>query len=157
MGMLFNSAATLDILKQLNKYYGAGNINSIRGTAANYQLWPLLAGTYDFVTHLPTPLVPTATGLDGLPAAPAWKKFLHFLDTHPNQKKRGGEFCATTVGNAIYEALNNINCLAIEFFAVPDASNTKHISVDTFDPVDIKKHTTKTITVYTVPYDKLLP
>jgi hypothetical protein len=148
MGMLFSTGPTLEILNMLNQHFGTTNINNIRGSKNNYLGWPLGNGTFAF-----------ASGLGLVPSSHPgnWNKWLDLLDKHHNKKNSANpaEICATTVGNAINDALNNNNCTAIEFYAIPDNSGDNHISVEAFNFSDGKNKITKVINVYTLTHDKL--
>jgi hypothetical protein len=114
MGMLFNTPDTHQIVDKLNHQYD----DQPHGLQQNHGD----AGVYlDFVNYPNLPAVANRLGL--LPgngqADARWLWFLKFIDTLPGPN--------TTIGvdlrNAIAAACNGYpNCVAIEFFAVPDTS-----------------------------------
>jgi hypothetical protein len=142
----------LNLLGQLNTYFGVSNINYIRNTMANYQGWPLANGTYAFAGTVGISISSSSGDTN-------WRKWLKHLDNHVNAKATiAGELCATTVGNAISKGLDmNNGYQAIEFFAIPDKGSTHHISVETVDITDVNKNKTLIINIYTVTFDKLNP
>ena len=151
MGMLFNTDATKDVLRQLNEYFSSRNIGGVRVRANDFQNWPLATGTSDYVINT-MGIAPTI----GYASSPgAWRRFLGHLDTNPNAKANNNELCATTIGDAIYAALSDYSFAEIEFFAVPDSNDTHHISVEVTDVRDGRGDRSKVISVYTMTYDQI--
>jgi hypothetical protein len=151
MGLLFNTPATNDILQQLNVFYGAATFDSLR-VKSYYQGWPTggRGGTYAFLAALG--LTPKTGGPH---SGQNWRTWLGLLDFHENAKKMPTEICARTVGNAIFDALDDRNFHQVEFFAVPDPAGLDHISVAVSDITAANGDKTKVITVYTLTFDKL--
>jgi hypothetical protein len=150
MGMLFNTQNTAKIVGLINNYFGLGKLGALNPN--DFLNWPIPAaqgGTYGYARgkglHFSTD-----------PGADAnWKHWLDRFDLHKNSKKGNSEYTATTVGNAIADAINN-NLTQIEFFAVPDdVPGSNHISAEAGNVTDPANNVCKWITVFTLTHDKV--
>src|SRR4051812_28813877 len=111
MGAIFNTKATLKLLDMLNKRYAPGNaFNKARTDQENLTLrdFPQFGDAFSCAKKLK--LQDTDSGING-----RWKKWLDFLDGH----KQGFQFGGPLVRTMMAEAIEDANCIGIEFFAVP--------------------------------------
>jgi hypothetical protein len=154
MGMLFNTPATIDIIKKLNSHFDGTTDRS--GDIA--ELIKIATGGRGHARDVAAALGLTpndAYQVHGRSAPSAnWIAWLDLLDLHDNSKDSGNK-CSATVGNRITAALNINGKAVIEFFAVPDHNDTGYISVEATNVMDGGHLVSLCITVYTMTFDQL--
>src|SRR5258708_14836041 len=115
MGLLFNTPGTNQIVNRLNQRYDdspGGGLQAHRGDAVVYLNFGGYPTLWDVASQLG--LYPGAAGSH---VATRWHCFLDYIDPMPNP---GGGTIGSILRNDIAGACANLNCEAIEFFAVPD-------------------------------------
>lgn len=163
MGMLFNTDATLEMLRRVNATFNDHGLAGIKGANAAAHWDTLFASlgtggapssTHDFVT--------TNFGLDidyGSAGATFharnWKKFLDYIDSHVNTGVSTNN-TVTDIGTAIANAINGAHT-RIEFFAVPtEPPNTgSKVRATSHDHTDAAGDLTLIITINTCSVDRL--
>lgn len=149
MGMLFNGPGTQAIVAVLGGYFGPNKLQYYN--AADFTGWPKQSGggTWGYVSSKGI-----VTGDSNYDAN--WKTWLIHLDLQQVNQKKNNEKTAKTIGDAIADAITNYQTYKqIEFFVVPDDTNTSHISAEAVDFTDSSGVTTKCITVYTPVYNNV--
>ena len=143
MGMLFNTPDTEQIIKKLNKQYDdkAQGLSAHRGDAAYY----LNYVTYPTLWHVADKLSLYPGGNNTSPPARRWKYFLDFID--PLVDPNLGNPIGSILRQEIASACNDINCEAIEFFAVPDI--VIHVNLGNLGNAATGKHS-RIITLFTM-------
>jgi hypothetical protein len=162
MGMLFNTDATLEILRLANFVFNRDGFRRLNKDQNAFAAGGAAAGT-DWVTLFQSMGTGPSTyatvcgplGLDfdiGLGGkslrSKTWQKWLSYIDTHNSGTTTTK--CSNVIGVALGAAINS-NVVAAEFFAVPDTSmlvSTRTVAINGEYSLIIVVHT---VTVDTIP------
>ena len=128
MGMLFNSDGTLRILKLLTETFSGHNFTNLKNDAmfkAALGQPVATTSTYSAAQMIHVDQDPGDAG-NNIASQPSvttnWGKWLNYLDAHSgNDTDNNGVTMSTVqwVRTTIENALNDNNCIGVEFFAVP--------------------------------------
>jgi hypothetical protein len=141
MGMLFNTDNTLQVLSLLNGRYNDKNIDNVRTDVQILR---------DYRTYKSIHSVAKALGLTNNKVDANWKQWLDAVDAHDQGAAKGG----VVIREAIAGFLEEADCSAIEFFAVPSNQLQILFPPKVPDPKGPNKYS-RIITVETLTYDKV--
>jgi hypothetical protein len=144
MGLLFNTPDTEQIIRKLNKQYDdkPQGLAVHRGDAAyymDYANYPSLWSVADKLSLYPG-------NNSNSPPAKKWKCFLDYIDpvVDPNLHEAIGAI----LRREIAKACTDLNCEAIEFFAVPDT--VIHVNLGNLGSGAMGKYS-RIVTLFTLP------
>ncbi|MCC8429589.1 hypothetical protein LJ725_11475 [Reyranella aquatilis] len=144
MGLLFNTPDTEQIIKKLNKQYDdkPPGLPNHRGDAIyylDYVNYPSLWSVADKLSLYPG-------NNSNSPPARRWKCFLDYIDplVDPDLKEPIGPI----LRREIAKACSDLNCEAIEFFAVPDT--VVHVNLGNLGTGVMGKYS-RIVTLFTLP------
>ena len=136
MGAIFNTDKTIKILNFLNNHYKPGNKwDKARADQENVVL-------RDFPNWPDGFRCAKKLGLHDTSVNSRWQKWLDFLDGH----RQGFDFGGPLVRRMMAEAIEDQNCIGMEFFAVPAPDFKVHNPAPkVYDEDDPSKYTIEII------------
>jgi hypothetical protein len=168
MGMLFNTAATVDILAVVNTVFSKEGLKRIRQNTSSWQgvfsSLPPAGGTYKALNN---PSSGSGLNMDlddgkGLRSA-NWQAWLGILDDstmiNPDQGATGSINVSTYIGKHISTVIGDASFAQIEFFAVPGtdpSASSSNIGAVALPYSDQATDKSLIITIKTATLDKLL-
>lgn len=160
MGMLFNTEATIEIIKKLNSAFDRDGLRRLRNDVN-----PPAGGWATWFQNLSTNKSHSTAVLLGIVLDSGsglrhanWKAWLGLIDKQDQTVTGTKKKVADWVGKAISDALtNNGNTfVAVEFFAVPTSSVATPLAVFWTPFTDHNNETTMIITMSTMTVDQLM-